>query len=185
MKTQDPITIGLCLQIMIDTIGQDCLLDYLAAPTTNSKDYTKQKQKFARLKKRKNFDPTTIKNLEDFANFEKDWAEWLIKDGYAIKIKTAEVSLRQNKLSVALLAMKESDLKMQYSKTVAQAKTTFMGKELNFYGLLKEMQNEDREIRKEALNVNARGREMGPKSSSLKKAGDRAGRGGIPWWSSG
>ena len=62
---------------------QDCHLDYLAAPTTTSKDYTKQKQKFARLKKRKNFDPTTIKNLEDFANFEKDWAEWLIKDGYA------------------------------------------------------------------------------------------------------
>lgn len=83
MKTNEPITIGLCLQIMIDTIGQDCLLDYLAAPTTTSKDYTKQKQKFARLKKRKNFDPTTIKNLEDFANFEKDWAEWLIKDGYA------------------------------------------------------------------------------------------------------
>lgn len=79
--------------------------------------------------------------------------EEFIKDGYAIKIKTAEVSLRQNKLSVALLAMKESDLKMQYSKTVAQAKTTFMGKELNFYGLLKEMQNEDREIRKEALNA--------------------------------
>ena len=82
MKTQEPISIGLCLQVMIDTIGQDCLLDYLAEPT-NSKEYAAQKQKFERLKKREKFDPTTIKNLEDFSKFIKEWSEWLIGDGYA------------------------------------------------------------------------------------------------------
>lgn len=82
MKTEEPISIGLCVQIMIDTIGQDCLLDYLAAPSS-SKDYSTQRQKFRRLTKREKFDPTTIKNLEDFARFEKDWADWLIEDGYA------------------------------------------------------------------------------------------------------
>ena len=81
MKTEEPISIGLCLQIMVDTIGQDCLLDYLATPS--QKEYAKQKQKFQRLKKRKKFDPTTIKNLEDFASFIKDWSDWLITDGYA------------------------------------------------------------------------------------------------------
>lgn len=85
MKTQDPITIGLCLQIMIDTIGQDCLLDYHAEPLS-PKEYATQKQKLERLKKRENFDTTTIKNLEDFATVEKDLAEWLIKKGYANSI---------------------------------------------------------------------------------------------------
>lgn len=82
MKTQEPISIGLCLKIMIDTIGQDCLLDYLAAPSS-SKDYSTQRQKFRRLTKREKFDPTTIKNLEDFSQFIKAWSDWLIVDGYA------------------------------------------------------------------------------------------------------
>lgn len=82
MKTEEPISIGLCLKILIDTIGQDCLLDYLAAPSS-SKEYATQKQKFERLKKRGAFDPTTIKNLEDFSKFIKEWSDWLIVDGYA------------------------------------------------------------------------------------------------------
>lgn len=82
MKTEEPISIGLCVQIMIDTIGQDCLLDYLAEPPA-SKDYACQRQKFERLKKRKAFDPTTIENLEEFSDFIKDWSEWLIGDGYS------------------------------------------------------------------------------------------------------
>lgn len=82
MKTEEPISIGLCLQVMIDTIGQDCLLDYLAEPSS-SKDYSTQRQKFRRLTKREKFDSTTIKNLEDFARFVKDWADWLVEDGYA------------------------------------------------------------------------------------------------------
>lgn len=81
MKTQEPISIGLCLQVMIDTIGQDCLLDYFAAPSPT--EYATQKQKFERLKKREKFDPTTIKNLEDFSKFIKEWSDWLIGDGYA------------------------------------------------------------------------------------------------------
>lgn len=82
MKTQESISIGLCLKIMIDTIGQDCLLGYLAAPSS-SKDYSTQRQKFRRLTKREKFDPTTIKNLEDFSQFIKEWSDWLIVDGYA------------------------------------------------------------------------------------------------------
>lgn len=82
MKTQDPISVGLCLQIMIDTIEQDCLLDYLAEPQDSNK-YITQKQRFQRLKTREKINPTTIKNLTDFAKFEKEWAEWLIGDGYS------------------------------------------------------------------------------------------------------
>lgn len=82
MKTEKTISIGLCLKVMIDTIGQDCLLDYLAAPSS-TKEYATRKQKFERFKNRKIIDPTTIKNLEDFSQFEKTWAEWLITDGYA------------------------------------------------------------------------------------------------------
>ena len=67
---------------MIDTIGQDCLLDYLASPSS-SKDYSTQRQKFRRLTKREKFDPTTIKNLEDFSKFIKEWSSWLIGNGYA------------------------------------------------------------------------------------------------------
>ena len=88
---------------------------------------------------------------KDYVNspFKEDY----IKNGYSLKLRLAEVSLRQETLKVAFLGIKESLLKMQYSKAVAQAKTTFRGKELNFYGLLKEMQDPDREIRKEALTA--------------------------------
>ncbi len=106
------------------------------------KYYDKKMPMFIGLMRKINKDIVNSPFKEDF-----------LKDGYALKIKNIEVSLRQNKLSVAFLMMKESDLKLQYSKTVAQAKTNFMGKELNFYGLLKEMQNEDREIRKQALSA--------------------------------
>ena len=82
MKTEEPISIGLCVQIMIDTIGQDCLLDFLASPSS-SKDYSTQRQKFRRLTKREKFDLTTIKNLKDFSHFVKSWADWLVEDGYA------------------------------------------------------------------------------------------------------
>lgn len=85
---------------------------------------------------------------KDYVNspFKEDY----IKNGYGIKIKTQEVALRQQSIKTVLLSIKESNLKLAYSKTVAQAKTNFRGQDLNFYGLLKEMQNEDREIRKEA-----------------------------------
>lgn len=78
MKTEEPISIGLCLQIMIDTIGQNCLLDYLAAPSP--KEYATQKQKFEKLKKREKLDTN---KLEDFSHFIKEWSDWLIGDDYA------------------------------------------------------------------------------------------------------
>ena len=47
---------------------------------------TTQKQKFERLKKRGSFDPTTIKNLEDFSKFIKEWSDWLIGEGSALSL---------------------------------------------------------------------------------------------------
>ena len=79
-------------------------------------------------------------------------AEYL-KNGYDVKLKTAEVSLRQHSFKTILLNIKESLLMMEYSKVTAQAKTDFDGKQLNFYGLLKEMQDPDREHRKKALKA--------------------------------
>ncbi len=45
----------------------------------------------------------------------------------------------------------ESQLVQKYHKAAAICKTTFRGEEVNFYGLLKYMQNKDRNIRKEAM----------------------------------
>ena len=93
----------------------------------------------------------TRKFNKDFVSspFKEDY----IKAGYGIKLKSAEVELRQQSLKVVFLGIKESLLKMQYSKVTAQAKTEFNGQELNFYGLLKEMQSENRETRKKALDA--------------------------------
>ena len=76
-----------------------------------------------------------------------------LKNGYDVKLKAAEVSLRQHSFKTVLLNIKESLLMMEYSKVTAQAKTDFNGKQLNFYGLLKEMQDPDREHRKNALKA--------------------------------
>ncbi len=76
-----------------------------------------------------------------------------IENGYGLKLKIAEVSLRQQSFKTVLLNIKESMLMMEYSKVTAQAKTDFDGKQLNFYGLLKEMQDPDREHRKNALKA--------------------------------
>ncbi len=76
-----------------------------------------------------------------------------IENGYGLKLKIAEVSLRQQSFKTVLLDIKESMLMMDYSKVTAQAKTDFDGKQLNFYGLLKEMQDPDREHRKNALKA--------------------------------
>lgn len=86
---------------------------------------------------------------KDYVN--SPYKEEYIKNGYGIKIKSNEVSLRQQTFKTIFLNIKESNLKLAYSKTVAQAKTNFRGKDLNFYGLLKEMQDPSREVRKEAL----------------------------------
>jgi len=83
------------------------------------------------------------------SKFREDY----IKDGKALKLRINDVALRQQSMKTVPLMIKESNLKMQYSKTVAQAKTEFDGKELNFYGLLKEMQSPDRDTRRRALEA--------------------------------
>ncbi len=51
------------------------------------------------------------------------------------------------------LQIKESRLTQQYAKASAVASTTFRGQEVNFYGLLKQMQSTDRQTRKEAFEA--------------------------------
>ena len=106
------------------------------------KFYNKKMYKFMGVSKKMN---------KDLINspFKNDY----VKDGYALKIKNAEVSLRQQSSKTVFLKIKESMLEMEYSKTTALAKTEFEGKQLNFYGLLREMQNPDREHRKSALKA--------------------------------
>lgn len=59
------------------------------------------------------------------------------------------VMLRSEKIMDDLV--KESELKNEYSKIVAACKTEYMGKECNFYGLLKFMEDPDREVRRGAF----------------------------------
>lgn len=47
--------------------------------------------------------------------------------------------------------VKENRLCQKYSKTVAKCQTDFQGEECNFYGLLKHMEDDNREIRREAF----------------------------------
>lgn len=71
-----------------------------------------------------------------------------------------ELYMQQLKANIRLtdacnveLQVKESMLKQEYSKIAAAPTTEFHGEELNFYGLLKKMQSDDRLIRKEALEA--------------------------------
>lgn len=50
-------------------------------------------------------------------------------------------------------AIREGEIKQQYQKTSAAAKTDFRGEDCNFYGLLKHMQSTDRAERKEAFEA--------------------------------
>lgn len=71
-----------------------------------------------------------------------------------------ELYMQQLKANIRLtdacnveLQVRESMLKQEYSKIAAAPTTEFHGEELNFYGLLKKMQSDDRLIRKEALEA--------------------------------
>ena len=71
-----------------------------------------------------------------------------------------ELYMQQLKANIRLtdacnveLQVKESMLKQEYSKIAVVPTTEFHGEELNFYGLLKKMQSDDRLIRKEALEA--------------------------------
>ena len=79
------------------------------------------------------------------ADFEKELGEH-----YVQQIKA---DIRLTDACNVELQVKESMLKQEYSKTAAAPTTQFHGEELNFYGLLKKMQSDNRLIRKEAMKA--------------------------------
>lgn len=79
------------------------------------------------------------------ADFEKELGEH-----YVQQIKA---DIRLTDACNVELQVKESMLKQEYSKTAAAPTTQFHGEELNFYGLLKKMQSDNRLIRKEAMEA--------------------------------
>lgn len=70
--------------------------------------------------------------------------------------ETIKAAQKTMSLRVVLSLVKENNLKTAYSKKVASCKTTFRGKECNFYGLLKHMQSIDREEREDAFKAFAK-----------------------------
>ena len=69
----------------------------------------------------------------------------------SLLLKSAEMQLKLISFKVIFKMIKENNLGKEYSKAVALCKCNFRGEECNFYGLLKHMENPDREIRKEAF----------------------------------
>ncbi len=70
--------------------------------------------------------------------------------------KEYEIQLKLVKPSTILPSIRESNLKTEYSKTVAGCSVEFMGETCNFYGLLRHMQSTDRAERKAAFEEWAR-----------------------------
>ena len=79
------------------------------------------------------------------ADFEKELGEHYVQH--------IKADIRLTDACNVELQVKESMLKQEYSKTAATPTTQFHGEELNFYGLLKKMQSDDRLIRKEAMEA--------------------------------
>lgn len=79
------------------------------------------------------------------ADFEKELGE--------LYIQQIKADIRLTDACNVELQVKESMLKQEYSKTAAAPTTQFHGEELNFYGLLKKMQSDNRLIRKEAMKA--------------------------------
>lgn len=65
-------------------------------------------------------------------------------------MRKAEAELKTRDKKIAPLLVKEGLLTQSYQKLVASCKTNFMGRECNFYGLLKYMEDPDREVRRSA-----------------------------------
>ncbi|MCD8205459.1 MAG: M3 family oligoendopeptidase [Clostridia bacterium] len=91
---------------------------------------------------------------------EKGVAIVLVKSPYAKDfemefgadiIKKAEAEIRLSDESVVDDKIAEMKLCQEYSRAAASCKTNFMGEECNFYGLLRFMQDPDRDIRKAAF----------------------------------
>ena len=79
------------------------------------------------------------------ADFEKEYG--------SILIKTMEMERRFADERIIPYQVKESDLTRRYSRASATAVTEFRGKQVNFYGLLKQMQSTDRATREEAFRA--------------------------------
>lgn len=79
------------------------------------------------------------------ADFEKELGE--------LYVQQIKADIRLTDACNVELQVKESMLKQEYSKTAAAPTTQFHGEELNFYGLLKKMQSDNRRIRKEAMKA--------------------------------
>lgn len=79
------------------------------------------------------------------ADFEKELGE--------LYVQQIKADIRLTDACNVELQVKESMLKQEYSKTAAAPTTQFHGEELNFYGLLKKMQSDNRMIRKEAMKA--------------------------------
>ncbi len=91
-----------------------------------------------------------------FKSFQKALVATTFKEEIAKKFgeiifAQAEADIKTNTSKNIALVVEESDLVMEYSKIAATASTEFMGKKCNFYGLLKQMESKDREIRKNAF----------------------------------
>ena len=65
--------------------------------------------------------------------------------------KLAEADILTQSDAIIDEKVRDSKLQNEYSKLTATATTDFRGESLNFYGLLKHMQDTDRETRKEAF----------------------------------
>lgn len=80
-----------------------------------------------------------------------DFLEEFEKELGELYVQQLKANIRLTDACNVELQVKESMLKQEYSKIAAAPTTEFHGEELNFYGLLKKMQSDDRLIRKEAL----------------------------------
>ncbi|MBQ7277104.1 MAG: M3 family oligoendopeptidase [Bacilli bacterium] len=79
------------------------------------------------------------------SELEKEYGSFLLKD--------LEMSKKTMSKKIIFLLIKTSLLGQKYSKKVALCKTNFRGEECNFYGLLKHMQDVDRDVRREAFHA--------------------------------
>ncbi|MDO4567800.1 MAG: M3 family oligoendopeptidase [Clostridia bacterium] len=70
-----------------------------------------------------------------------------------ILIARLEADERMNDERLIPLTIEQSELTQAYSRAAAACQTEFMGEKCNFYGLLKHMQNPDRDIRKRAFEA--------------------------------
>ena len=68
----------------------------------------------------------------------------------------ADISLKTQSPAIIEEAVRENELCSEYSKVIAKCQTEFRGESCNFYGLLKHMQSDDRQERREAAAAEGR-----------------------------